>query len=71
MLAMHEPLLQAWAAPVADLGLAEAVEVNGSGNGVGTKLDDGIFPKVLPEYVEQVGIFLTQIFPTGLDRHPL
>ena len=45
--------------------------IDGSGNDVGTKLGDGIFPKVLPEYVGQVGIFLTQIFPTGLDRHPL
>ena len=45
--------------------------INDSGNGVGTKLGDGIVSKVLPEYVEQMGIFLAQIFPTGLDRHPL
>ena len=45
--------------------------INGSSNGVGTKLGDGIVSKVLPEYVEQMGIFLAQIFPTGLDRHPL
>ena len=45
--------------------------IDGSGNDVGTKLGDGIVSEVLPEYVEQMGIFLAQIFPTGLDRHPL
>ena len=45
--------------------------IDGSGNGVGTKLGDEIVSKVLPEYVEQMGIFLVQVFPTGLDRHPL
>ena len=45
--------------------------VNGSGNGVGKKLGDGIVSKVLPEYVEQMGTFLAQIFPTGVDRHSL
>ena len=45
--------------------------IDGSGNGVGTKLGDGIVSTVLPEYVEQMGIFLAQIFPTGLDRHSL
>ena len=45
--------------------------IDGSGNGVSTKLGDGIVSKVLPEYVEQMGIFLAQIFPTNLDRHPL
>ena len=44
--------------------------IDGSGNGC-TELGDGIVSKVLPEYVEQMGIFLAQIFPTGLDRHPL
>ena len=45
--------------------------IDGSGNGVGTKLGDVIVSKVLPEYVEQMGIFPAQVFPTGLDRRPL
>ena len=45
--------------------------VNGSGNDVGTKHGDGIVSKVLPEYVEQMGNFLAQIFPSGVDRHSL
>ena len=35
------------------------------------KLGDVIVTKVLPEYVEQMGNLLTQIFPSCVDRHPL